>query len=101
SSTGCSISGTGDVTVSPSTVFTSVLGSLANNGGSTYTHFLYSGNSAKDAIPSGTNSCGSGSFATDQPGNTRPFNTNCDMGAFENQDASPSVSMRSTAGGPT
>jgi Bacterial Ig-like domain len=100
-STGCSISGTGDVTVSPSTVFTSVLGSLANNGGQTYTHLLYGGNAAMYSIPSGTNSCGSGSFAADQRGDIRPYSTNCDMGAYESQDALPTVSMSSAAGNPT
>jgi CSLREA domain-containing protein len=101
SSTGCSLAGTGDVTVTPSTVFTSVLGALSDNGGSTYTHFLYGGNAAKDAIPNGTNSCGSGTFATDQIGSTRPYNSNCDIGAYESQDAAPTVSMSSTAGNPT
>jgi hypothetical protein len=83
SSTGCSLSGTGDVTVTPSTVFTAVLGSLANNGGQTYTHALIVGGAAIDVIPNGTNSCGSGSFAADQRGGTRPYNSNCDMGAYE------------------
>ena len=100
-STGCSISGTGDVTVAASTVFTSVLGSLANNGGSTYTHLLYGGNAAQDAIPNGTNSCGSGSFTQDQRGSTRPYNSNCDMGAYESQDASPTVSMSTSVTSPT
>jgi CSLREA domain-containing protein len=101
SSTGCSLAGTGDMTVSPSSVFTSVLGSLANNGGSTYTHLLYGGNAAQDAIPSGTNNCGSGTFATDQIGNTRPYNSNCDIGAYESQDAKPTVSMNTSATSPT
>ena len=101
SSAGCSLAGTGDVTVTPSTVFTSVLGSLADNGGSTYTHLLYGGNAAQDAIPNGTNSCGSGTFAADQLGNIRPYNTNCDMGAYESQNPAPTVSMSSTAGDPT
>ncbi|HMZ08015.1 MAG TPA: choice-of-anchor Q domain-containing protein, partial [Anaerolineales bacterium] len=84
SSTGCSLAGTGDVTVTASTVFTAVLdSSIADNGGSTYTYALRSGSSAVNAIPNGTNSCGSGSFANDQRGGTRPQNNNCDMGAYE------------------
>lgn len=83
SSTGCSLAGTGDVTVTPSTVFTAVLGSLADNGGSTYTHALVVGSSAINAISNGTNSCGSGTFVADQRGGTRPYSSNCDMGAYE------------------
>lgn len=101
SSSGCSLAGTGDLTAAPATVFTNVLGPLANNGGSTYTHLLYGGNAAQDAIPNGTNSCGSGSFTQDQRGSARPYNGSCDMGAYESQDARPSVSLSTTAGSPT
>jgi hypothetical protein len=101
SSTGCSLSGTGDVTVAPSSVFTSVLGSLTNNGGQTSTHLLYGGNAAQDVISSGTNGCGASPFDYDQRGYTRPYNSSCDIGAFESQDARPSVSISSTAGDPT
>ena len=83
SSTGCSLAGTGDVTVSPSTVFTSLLSSLADNGGQTYTHALVIGGAAVDVIPNGTNSCGTSPFDYDQRGGTRPYNSNCDIGAYE------------------
>jgi sugar lactone lactonase YvrE len=85
--TGCNLSGTGDITVDPADVLTDVLGSLANNGGATQTHALIvsSSNPALNAIPSGTNDCGIAPFDLDQRGEARPFNTNCDSGAYEAQ----------------
>lgn len=59
------------------------------------------GNAAMDAIPSGTNECGRAPFNQDQRGNARPFDSNCEMGVYESQDASPTASMSSTAGNPT
>lgn len=89
SSTGCNLSGIGDVNVTPGNVFTDVLGALANNGGATQTHALIVSlsNPALNAIPSGTNRCGSKPFNFDQRGEARPFNTNCDIGAYEAQSA--------------
>lgn len=81
-STGCNLAGTGDVSVTPSIVFTSILAPLADNGGSTYTHALYTGSPAIEAIPNGTNNCGT-TFTTDQRGGVRPYNGSCDMGAYE------------------
>ena len=85
SDTGCDpLGGTGDVTVTPASVFTDLLGVLANNGGLTQTHTLLPGsNPALDAIPSGTNHCGSTPFDTDQRGVARPQGAACDIGAFE------------------
>jgi hypothetical protein len=87
SDTGCDpLGGTGDVTVTPASVFTDLLGVLANNGGPTQTHTLLPGsNPALDAIPSGTNHCGSAPFDTDQRGVARPQGAACDIGAFELQ----------------
>ena len=83
SGTGCNLSGTGDVTVTPADVFTTVLGSLASNGGPTQTHALLTGSPALDQIPSGTNSCGIAPLDLDQRGVTRPQGTHCDIGSFE------------------
>jgi CSLREA domain-containing protein len=81
--TGCNLSGTGDTTVTPSTVFTDVLASLGNHGGSTSTHALFAGSLAIDMIPSGTNGCGTAPFDADQRSSTRPGDANCDIGAYE------------------
>jgi CSLREA domain-containing protein len=82
--TGCGlVVGTGDVTgVDPG-----LLG-LADNGGSTETHALTPASAAVDAIPAGTNGCGS-TVTTDQRGEFRPLDGDdsgtaaCDKGAFE------------------
>jgi hypothetical protein len=58
------------------------LGPLANNGGPTQTHALLSGSPAIDAIPQGTNGCGT-DIATDQRGVSRPQGSACDIGSFE------------------
>ncbi|HEX5848665.1 MAG TPA: choice-of-anchor Q domain-containing protein [Rubrobacter sp.] len=58
------------------------LGPLADNGGPTQTHTLLSGGPAIDAIPKGTNGCGT-TFAEDQRGVSRPQGSGCDIGAFE------------------
>ena len=62
-----------------------LLGALASNGGVTQTHALGAGSPAIDAIPSGTNGCGT-SPATDQRGIARPQGSACDIGAFELQE---------------
>jgi uncharacterized repeat protein (TIGR01451 family) len=55
-----------------------VLGVLANNGGSTFTHALLSGSPALDAIPPG--SC---TATVDQRDYSRPKGAGCDIGAYE------------------
>lgn len=58
------------------------LGALANNGGSTLTHALLPSSPAIDAIPSGTNGCGT-TIIIDQRGAPRPIGLRCDIGAYE------------------
>jgi len=89
--TGCNISGTGDMTVTPANVFTDVLNVLANNGGLTQTHALIVSlsNPALNGIASGTYDCGSAPFHLDQRGAARPFGLGCDIGAYEAQSAPP------------
>jgi hypothetical protein len=58
------------------------LAPLADNGGPTLTHALYSGSPAIDAIPVGENGCGT-TLVTDQRDETRPQIGGCDIGAFE------------------
>jgi CSLREA domain-containing protein len=55
---------------------------LANNGGPTLTINLLAGSPAIDAIPFGTNLCGT-TNTVDQRGTTRPVNNRCDIGAVE------------------
>jgi CSLREA domain-containing protein len=59
-----------------------LLGLLANNGGPTKTHALLRGSPAIDAIPDGTNGCGT-VINTDQRGVERPQGSRCDIGAYE------------------
>jgi len=66
-------------TVLPATL---MLGTLRSNGGPTQTIALGVGSVATDAIPNGTNGCGT-SITTDQRGIARPQNSNCDIGAVE------------------
>lgn len=82
--TGCGIVlGVGDV----SGMDPGLLG-LADNGGLTETHALTLGSAALDAIPPGTNGCGT-TVTTDQRGGFRPLDGDdtggaaCDKGAFE------------------
>ena len=82
--TGCTFAlGTGDV----SGVDPGLLG-LADNGGLTETHALTPGSAALDAIPAGTNGCGT-TETTDQRGVFRPADGDdsgaaaCDKGPFE------------------
>lgn len=67
--------GTGNVSGDP------ILGALANNGGYTHTMALGSGSSAIDA---GTNTV---CPATDQRGVSRPQGSQCDIGAYEYENA--------------
>ena len=55
---------------------------LVSNGGPTLTVALLSGSPAIDAIPQGTNGCGT-TITTDQRGVARPFGAGCDIGAYE------------------
>ena len=61
-----------------------LVGSLQDNGGSSWTHALLPGSPAIDRIPFNTNSCGTG-ITTDQRGWVRPWPTGgqCDIGAYE------------------
>jgi hypothetical protein len=63
-----------------------LLGSLQNNGGSTWTHALLPGSPAIDRIPFGVNGCGT-TITADQRGQPRPgtFTRLCDIGAYEAQ----------------
>lgn len=58
------------------------LDTLSTNGGPAATHALIEPSPALDIIPEGTNGCGS-ETATDQRGASRPYNANCDIGAYE------------------
>ena len=77
--TGCPAIAT-DITVAPANVFTDVLGTLQNNGGSTETHTLLTNSPALDTANTAT--CP----ATDQRGVSRPQFDFCDIGAFEAED---------------
>jgi len=85
-STGCPSNGIGDQTVSPSKIFSDVLGSLQDNGGTTPTHVLLIGSPAVNAgNPSGCTNDANFPLATDQRGVIRPQGIYCDIGAFEAQ----------------
>ncbi len=71
----CGFSATGDITTTDP-----LLGPLAYNGGSTFTHALFPGSPAINKIPFGTNGCGT-TITTDQRGYARI--APCDIGAFE------------------
>ena len=71
------------------------LGALADNGGPTLTHALLAGS---NAIDTGASSCpddGGADLMTDQRGAARPFNTTCDIGAYEVHD----IQTAGTCGG--
>jgi CSLREA domain-containing protein len=55
---------------------------LDSYGGPTQTHRLQSDSPAIDAVPQGTNDCGT-VIATDQRGVSRPQGSACDIGSFE------------------
>ena len=67
------------------------LGALASNGGPTQTIALLTGSMAIDAIPVGTNGCGT-TITTDQRGVTRPQGSACDIGAYELNAVTPVTS---------
>jgi CSLREA domain-containing protein len=54
--------------------------------GPTQTHRLQSDSPALDAIPQGTNGCGT-TFTEDQRGVSRPQGSNCDIGSFELEES--------------
>lgn len=58
------------------------LGALGANGGPTLTFLPRNSSIAVDAIPAGTNGCGT-TVATDQRGVVRPQHGRCDIGAVE------------------
>lgn len=74
----CGFTGTGDLI----NIADPGLGPLADNGGPTLTHGLYSFSPALDQIPAGTNGCGT-TVTNDQRGVVRPRDSLCDIGAFE------------------
>jgi CSLREA domain-containing protein len=59
---------------------------LDSYGGPTQTHRLQSDSPALDAIPQGTNGCGT-TFTEDQRGVSRPQGSNCDIGSFELEES--------------
>jgi hypothetical protein len=65
-----------------------LLGSLADNGGPTFTHLPGAGSPLIDAIPAGDAGCGT-TVAVDQRGETRPQGNGCDIGALENLAGAP------------
>ena len=58
------------------------LGALASNGGTTQTHLPGAGSPVLNAIPNGTNDCGT-TVTTDQRGLPRPAGVGCDKGSVE------------------
>ncbi len=94
----CPTGGTGDI-IPTGAANTVINTSLANNGGSTQTHALVDGGPASDLVPNGTNGCGT-TVTTDQRGESRPSNTNCDAGAYESTtyaDATATANANATA----
>ena len=65
-----------------SIIHPALLGNLMNNGGSTLTHLPLANSPIIDAIPNGTNGCGT-TYTADQRGSTRPVESSCDKGAVE------------------
>ncbi len=59
-----------------------VLGTLANNGGTTNTHLPAAGSPVMNSIPNGTNDCGVG-VTTSQNGLVRPQQSSCEKGSVE------------------
>ncbi len=87
STTSCGFTGTGDQDGVGAGAL--MLGPLASNPpGTTQTHALGSGSAAQDQIPPGQNGCGT-TYTSDQRGVTRPQFTNCDVGAYELEPATP------------
>jgi uncharacterized repeat protein (TIGR01451 family) len=87
SATSCDLTSASDKTSS-----NPQLGTLQSDGGQTSTMALASTSPAIDAIPPGTNGCGT-TVTTDQRGVARPQGAGCDIGAYEYGD----VAMQSLA----
>ncbi len=66
-----------------------LLGPLQDNGGPTKTHALLVGSPALNAIPKGTNGCGT-TITKDQRGVKRPQAGKCEIGSLE-EDVPPTV----------
>ncbi|MBV6396460.1 MAG: hypothetical protein HFACDABA_02058 [Anaerolineales bacterium] len=83
--TGCSlVSGAGDIVGTGISPVDARLAPLADNGGATETHALYSDSPALNAgSPTLPGSGGDSCEAADQRGVTRPQGAQCDMGAYE------------------
>lgn len=79
--TGCLLSQIGDQTIPPGDVFVTMLGSLQDNGGSTWTHALLAGSLPLEAGNPIPGSC----EPTDQRGVSRPQGVACDSGAYERE----------------
>ena len=78
----CPSAGPGDITVDNTTVFTALLGPLADNGGPTLTHALLAGSVAIDRANAAT--CAMEAVGgVDQRGGARPQGPACDIGAYE------------------
>ncbi|MFI5181662.1 MAG: choice-of-anchor Q domain-containing protein [Thermoanaerobaculia bacterium] len=78
--------GWGSANGSMSSVFDSLLGPLASNGGPTQTMALYTGSPAIDGV---TYNSPNGAPATDQRGVARPQGARYDIGAFEGSQPLP------------
>jgi len=83
---GATISGT----TTNNTVGDAMLGALADNGGNMLTHLPGTGSPLIDAIPNGTNDCGT-VITADQRGIARPSGSGCDKGSVEVQVATGPV----------
>lgn len=78
----CPTIGPGDLTIDNTTVFTTLLQPLADNGGNTLTHALVPVSVANDAANDAT--CADERVGgIDQRGVVRPQGTRCDIGAYE------------------
>ena len=71
------------------------LGALANNGGSTQTHFPGGASVVLNTIPNGTNGCGT-TVTSDQRGTTRPSGGSCEKGSVEVEIGTPTATSTST-----
>ena len=93
--TGCPDNGTTDQTTTDPK-----LGPLQDNGGPTHTHALFDESSALDAIPNGTNGCGT-DYTNDQRGKVcpAPSGGSCDVGAYEKQYPDLEASKTNDTGG--
>lgn len=78
----CPTTGPGDLTIDNTTVFTTLLHPLADNGGNTLTHALVTASVANDAANDAT--CADERIGgVDQRGVVRPQGARCDIGAYE------------------